>query len=178
VNTFTKISIPFLIIVVIILNSCSPSPTLTPAPATATRAQTLPANPISLHPQNLLQLENTLPQRRLLPKPSKELPDNHISAWFEDYGRYYDADFVFRNGFKRIRIGALFGGDVCGSPIFNLESISPEKDTAISEYAINGVEIVLTPAVGSGVINYTDFNDSFQSKADIDHHIEYVNLVE
>jgi len=175
-KTYTRFLVTFITIAVIAVNGCAPSPTLTPAGPTATAVPLTPT-PTSIPLRDLLQLENNLPQTRLSPRPSQELPDNHIGAWFEDYGRYYDTGFVYRNGFKRIRIGALFGGDADWSPIVNMESIPTEVNTVISEYADNGVEIVLNLQVGSGVIHPLDFNTSFQSEEDITHYKDFVSFV-
>jgi hypothetical protein len=173
-----KTYVKFLIVVIAIaMSGCAQGPTPTSAPESATATLARPAATSKPQTFQSLQLENDLPQTRLSPRPSQELPDNHIGAWFEDYGRYYDTDFVYRNGFKRIRIGQLFGGDADWSPIVNMESIPTEVDTVISEYADNGVEIVLNLAVGSGVINYTNFNTSFQSEQDITHYKEFVSFV-
>lgn len=120
-----------------------------------------------------LQQENNLPLTPLSPKPSQFLPDNHIGAWFEDYDRYYNTDFVYRNGFKRIRIGSLAGRDQGWLTIINSESLSDEVDETISEYTDNGVEIVLNLTSGAGL----PFNTTtFQSEEEIERYLEYVSF--
>ena len=161
----------FIVIFAIAVNGCA-TPTPTPDSATATLAR--PAATSTQHTFQSLQLENDLPQIRLSPRPSQELPDNHIGAWLGYYDDYYDTDFVYRNGFKRIRIGALFGGDADWSPILNMESIPPEVDATISEYAENGVEIVLVTAVGSGLRAY---GATFKSEEEINRYLDYVRFV-
>jgi hypothetical protein len=121
-----------------------------------------------------LQLGNDLPLARLSPRPSQDLLDNHTGAWFEDHDRYDDTAFVYRNGFKRIRIGALSGRDENGWLIFHQKSIPPEVDETISEYASNGVEIEITMGMGSGLLAY---QTSFQGQADIDQYIDFVRMV-
>jgi len=120
-----------------------------------------------------LQQENHLPLTPLSPKPSQFLLDNHIGAWFEDYGRYYDTDFVYRNGFKRIRIGSLAGTGQGWLTIINSDSLSAEVDETISEYSENGVEIVLILASGAGLPAWTT---TFQSEEEIEQYLEYVSF--
>jgi hypothetical protein len=120
-----------------------------------------------------LQQENNLPRLPLSPKPSQFLLDNHIGAWFEAYDRYYDTGFVYRNGFKRMRIGSLAGRDQGWLTIINSESLSAEVDETISEYTDNGVEIVLILASGAGLPAWTT---TFQSEEEIEQYLEYVSF--
>ena len=146
---------------------CHPQLILTATPARSRRLRLAPIRTLSL------QQENDLPLTPLSPRPSQSLPDNHIGAWFEDYGRYYDTDFVYRNGFKRIRIGALSGRDAGWSTVINSESLPDEVDKTISEYADNGVEIVLILASGAGLPAWTT---TFQSEEEIERYLEYVSF--
>jgi len=120
-----------------------------------------------------LQQGNHLPLTPLSSKPSQSLPDNHIGPWFEDYGRFHDTDFVYRNGFKRMRIGSLAGPGQGWLTIINSESLSDEVDETISEYADNGVEIVLILASGAGLPAWTT---TFQSEEEIEQYLEYVRF--
>ena len=56
----------------------------------------------------IIQQDNDAPA--CIPKtlPSQELAYNHTGLWFEEYGRYKDSEFVFSNGFKRLRLGSLY----------------------------------------------------------------------
>ncbi|MFZ5820870.1 MAG: cellulase family glycosylhydrolase [Chloroflexota bacterium] len=119
---------------------------VTPTPPTAiSRTPSIP----QLFPS--MQLGNDLPQIRLTPRTSQELPNNHIGAWFEDYGRYYDTDLVYRNGFKHIRIGSLAGTGQYWGTVINAKTLSPQVDNLITEYAENGITIDLILASGSGL---------------------------
>jgi parallel beta-helix repeat protein len=120
-----------------------------------------------------LQQGNHLPRIPLLPQPSQSLPDNHIGPWFEDHSRYYDTDFVYRNGFKRMRIGSLAGTGQYWMTVINSESLSEEVDETISEYADNGVEMVLILASGAGLHAWTT---TFQSEEEIEQYLEFVTF--
>jgi PKD repeat protein len=120
-----------------------------------------------------LQQGNHLPRSPLLPRPSQSLPDNHIGPWFEDHSRYYDTDFVYRNGFKRMRIGSLAGTGQYWMTVINSESLSEQVDETITAYADNGVEIVLILASGAGLPFSTT---TFQSEEEIEQYLEYVTF--
>jgi hypothetical protein len=98
-----------------------------------------------------LQGNNDYTALFLLTEPSQLLPDNHIGAWLDGYTDYYDTDFVYRNGFKRIRIGSLAGSGQDWDTIINLNTLSNDVTNTISEYADNGVEIALILASGAGL---------------------------
>jgi hypothetical protein len=122
----------------------------------------------------LLQQANDFPRMQLKTKPSGELVDNHIGIWFEDYGRYYDTDFVYRNGFKRIRLGSLAGEGQRWITIINAETLSDKVDQKITDYANEGMKIVLILASGSGI----PFADGiFQTEQDFEQYIEFVGFV-
>jgi len=121
-----------------------------------------------------IQEGNDSPGFLLMPKPSQELLDNHIGAWFENYHRYYDTDFVYRNGFKRIRIGSLAGRGQGWLTVINSETLSDEVDETISEYANEGVEIVLILASGAGLPFETT---TFQSEQEFERYLEFVSFV-
>jgi hypothetical protein len=128
-----------------------------------------------------LQQENNLPLTPLWPKPSQELRDNHVGVHFEDYGRYSNTELVYMNGFKWIRIQSLteFWSDVdLQGPndlkTFSLESIPPSVDNVISEYANNGVSVVLDLWMGAGLRPY---GTTFQSEEEVDRFSDYVRFV-
>jgi len=149
----------FLAIGILALNGCTEKATHTPTQAVATFTPVTPTatptplpTPTSTPPLSQpLQLENNLPYSQLSPRTSQELPDNHIGAWFEAYDRFYDRDLVYRTGFKRIHIGSLAGPGQQWGTIINLETLSPEVDNTITEYAENGITIDLILASGSGL---------------------------
>jgi hypothetical protein len=157
----------------ITMSGCSPSPSPTPLASTLVPPTQTPL-PEGEFFDSTLQKDNSLPKFQLLPKPSQSLPDNHIGAWFENYNRYYDTDFVYRNGFKRIRIGSLAGSDQRWITIINSDSLSDEVDKTISEYTDEGVEIELILASGAGL----PFNTTrFQSEEEFERYLEYVSFV-
>jgi hypothetical protein len=122
----------------------------------------------------ILQQANDFPRKQVIARSPGELAYNHIGAWFENHGRYYDTDFVYRNGFKRIRIGSLAGEGQGWITAINAESISDEVDQTITEYSDAGIEIVLILASGSGI----PFADGiFQSEKDFEQYIDYVKFV-
>jgi hypothetical protein len=77
--------------------------------------------------------------------PSPELADNHIGEWWGEYAEYQDSEFLFANGFTRLRIGSLYdrSGDDQEWPLTE-DSLLPRVDDKITEYAENGIKIVLT----------------------------------
>jgi hypothetical protein len=121
-----------------------------------------------------IQEGNDSPGFLQIPRPSQELPDNHIGVWFENYDRYYDTDFVYRNGFKRIRIGSLAGRGQGWLTVINSESLSDEVDETISKYTNEDVEIVLILASGAGLPFGTT---TFQSEEEFERYLEFVNFV-
>jgi hypothetical protein len=122
----------------------------------------------------ILQQTNDFPKMQMIAKPSGELVYNHIGAWFEDYGRYSDTEFVYRNGFKRIRIGSLAGEGQRWMTIINADTLSDEVDQTITEYADAGIEIELVLASGAGI----PFADGiFQSEEDFEQYIDFVSFV-
>jgi hypothetical protein len=178
-KTNAELLIIILTFTVISINGCTPSPALPLTPTTETAILLTPTpTPTSVHLGNPLQLENNLPQTKLSPKQSQELLDNHIGAWFENYGRFYDTNLVYSNGFKRIRIGNLVGNGQKWNASINSETLSPEVDNTISEYSRNGVSIVLNMAIGSGVnIQYTNFDTTFKNEEDINTYLKYARFV-
>jgi hypothetical protein len=177
-KTHTKFLVTFLTISAIAVIGCVLIHTPTPAPPT-TRA--VPPTPtptsIPLQNQNLLQLENNLPQTRLSPRSSGELPDNHIGIFVEGYDRYSEAmEQAHRNGFKWIRIQSLteFWGGGYEVSTFSLESIPDEVDASISEYIANGMNIVLDLWMGAGLKPY---GATFQSQEEVDRYLEYAKFV-
>ncbi|MGB2964199.1 MAG: cellulase family glycosylhydrolase [Anaerolineales bacterium] len=125
-----------------------------------------------------MQQENDFPKVQIIHKSFDDMADNHIGVWFEDHKRYYDTDFVYRNGFKRIRIGSLYGEGQWWGTIINSDSLSDEVDQTISEYADDGMEIVLILAPGAGVkINYLEYDTTFKSEEEIERYLEFVSFV-
>jgi len=124
-----------------------------------------------------MQLENDFPKVQIIHKSFDDMADNHIGVWFEDHKRYYDTDFVYRNGFKRIRIGSLYGEGQWWGTIINSDSLSDEVDQTISEYADDGMEIVLILAPGAGVkINCLEYDTTFKSEEEIERYLEFVSF--
>lgn len=126
-----------------------------------------------------LQEGNTSIPRFLPTRPSRLLADNKIGLWLDEYRYYRDANFVFRNGFKRIRIQTLVSDDQPASTIINAETLSPKVDYTISQYADNGVKIqYFFGSKGSGVaIRPWDLNISFQTQEEIEPLLEFVDFV-
>jgi hypothetical protein len=120
-----------------------------------------------------IQLGNDAPAFLLLTVPSQELGDNHIGLWYETYDRYYDTAFVYSNGFKRIRIGALFGWEIQeGWPIREY-TLMAEVDDIITAYAENDITIVLATQNGSGL----PFPMDEFTQDDIDIMLDYVTFL-
>ena len=89
-----------------------------------------------------MQLDNDFPMVPVVDKQIDQLSDNHIGVWFESHDRYSDTNFVYSNGFKRMRIGSLAGEGQWWGTLVDEETLSPEVDNTISEYADSGVEFV------------------------------------
>jgi hypothetical protein len=204
-KTYTRILLSFLVIGMLALTSCVEKPTLAPTQAGATTTSLPPTSTLppsqyvgkptltptqsgatatslpptsALPPSQSLQLGNNLPHAQISPRISQELPDNHIGAWFEDFSRFYDTNFVYRLGFKRVHIDSLAGSGQDFFAAINSETLSPEIDNTISEYADNGVEIELILGSGAGVtIHYTDYDTTFKSEEDINAYLEYVSFI-
>jgi hypothetical protein len=180
----SRITTTFLCI--LLLTGCLPTATTTPdvKPSTITQTDTpVPEKPIIPTATDsglfeitenymILQQDNSTPASLLIVKPSQDLADNHIGLWYESYDRYYESDFVYTNGFKQMRIGSLFGSDQTEWPI-RKNTLSADVDDIISEYAENGVTIVLATHMGSGVMPIID---EF-SQDDIDIILDYVTFI-
>ncbi len=110
----------------------------------------------------------------LVTAPSQALGDNHIGIWYETYDRYYDSDFVYTNGFKHMRIGALFGREIQKEWPIREETLMAEVDDIITEYAENGVTIVLATQSGSGLPFVTT---EFKTQEEIDIFLEYITFL-
>jgi len=161
------------------------------SPATATPPENIgvtqvppnvsPTAPQTTLPFPSLQVENNLQQTLLSPRPSQELPDNHIGVHTEGFNRYSEStEDVLRNGFKRIRIQSLteFEGEGFGVKTFLLDSIPPEVDEVINNYIDNGVIISLDLWLGTGYpINFTDYDTNYKSEEEIDAYLNNVELV-
>lgn len=181
---------------ILVLAACTPTttsstPTNSPSGvSTDTPPISIPTRTLTSTPENggdsnplALQVGNNSPTNKISPKPSQDLPDNHIGVHAEGYFRYNDTDnLVYRNGFKWVRIQSLTDfwaeagdqQDHVGHKIFTLEAIPPEVDVTISEYSTNGVNIVLGLWMGTGLAPY---DTAFQSQAEIDQYNDYVRFV-
>lgn len=172
-KTYTKCFITFMTVVLVFMNGFAQNPLAASVINNAASTQTP-----TKQSDRSLQLNNNLPIVRISPRTSQKLADNHIGAWFEDYGRFYDTDFVYRNGFKQIRIGSLAGKGQRWATVINSESLSAEVDKTISEYADNGVKIVLILMSGSGVnFHFNEYDTTFKSDEDINTYLKFVSFV-
>lgn len=141
-----------------------------------------------------LQEGNTLPSTRLQPKRSPELEDNHIGVglgtyykedvpipspfYFDSYGD--DPELVYSLGCKWIRIAF---DDWVGDPLDwqNVEVepgkylIDPGVDEVISDYASNGITIVL----GLNAGNEEKHHDvsRFRSSDNLERYCNYVRFM-
>ena len=168
-KVYTAFLVTLLTIAVTVTNGCIPSSTPTPEPPTP-RPTAIP------QPDRSLQLGNDLPLTTLSPRHSSDLPDNHIGVHLEGLDRYSDTNHVYSNGFKWVRIQSLtdFWGDGYDLAIFDLKTIPPEVDEIISDYAVNGVNIVLDLWMGAGL---TPYGTKFQSEEEINRYLDYVRFV-
>ncbi len=156
-----------LTVAVIVMHGCAPGPTPTLPPPTLT--------PTSI-PSRSLQLDNDLPTTRLTPRPFDEIPYNHIGVDTEGFDRYSDTGIVYNSGFKLIRIQSLtdFWGAGNTYKTFTLESIPPEVDEIISDFADHGVNVVVDLWLGAGLAPH---ETPFQSEAEITQYLDYVRFV-
>ena len=168
-KVYTAFLVTLLTIAVTVTSGCIPGPAPTPEPPTP-RPTAIP------QPDRSLQLGNDLPLTTLSPRRSSDLPDNRIGVHFEGLDRYSDTNHVYSNGFKWVRIQSLtdFWGDGYDLAIFDLETIPPEVDEIISDYADNGVNIVLDLWMGAGL---TPYGTKFQSEGEINRYLDYVHFV-
>jgi hypothetical protein len=149
-----------------------PGPTSTPKDDNVSESPE-PDNLFDITEDHLvIQEGNNAPAYMLDTEPSQSLPDNHIGGWTGNYDLYDNPDFFYKNGFKRIRIGGLFGPDQEKWPIRE-DTLSPEVDDTITEYAENGIKLVLTTPQGAGL----PFPPNFQSQVQIDTYLEYLVFV-
>jgi len=100
----------------------------------------------------VIQQGNDEPAVRLPTAPSPELADNRVGVWWEDYGRYQNSILIYDNGFTRTRIGMVldWSGNDQGWPL-NEDTLLPRVDDKITEYAENGIAMVLPIHQGSEV---------------------------
>ncbi|HUV28572.1 MAG TPA: NosD domain-containing protein, partial [Anaerolineales bacterium] len=120
----------------------------------------------------VFQQGNNTPNFLLVTETSQFLPDNNIGAWTGTYELYENSDFFYKNGFKRIRIGGLFDPNKQVPPI-RLNTLSPEVDETITEYAENGIKLILTTPRGAGL----PFPPDFENQEQIDTYLEYLDFV-
>jgi hypothetical protein len=125
------------------------TPDVKPSPVTQTETPAPTATPDLtfniIDDYMVIQRGNDSPAYILQNVPSQELADNHTGIWWGQYGEYQDSNFVYTNGFTRLRIGSLYdwSGDDQGWPL-NEDTLLPRVDDKITEYAENGIAIVLT----------------------------------
>jgi hypothetical protein len=91
--------------------------------------------------------------------------------------RYADNELAFDTGFKLVRIMCLtnyWNADQTLPGLFTLESIPPEADRFIDEYADNGVTVVLTLWLGADLAPY---ETTFRTQDELDKFNEHVRFV-
>ncbi len=173
---------------ILLLIGCAPAETTTPIvnPSNLTETDTpVPEKTITptatdssvlkfTEDYMVLQQGNDAPAFLLVTAPSQELGDNNIGLWYETYDRYYDSEFVYRNGFKHMRIGALFGKEVQKEWPIREDTLMAEVDDIITEYAENGVTIVLATQNGSGLPFVIT---EFKTQEEIDIFLEYITFL-
>lgn len=127
-----------------------------------------------------LQDNNHLPRTPLNPRRSQELEDNHIGTVFEGYDRYRNSESVYAVGYKWMRLlsltewGALNESGVWQENLpVTVNTIPPAVDEKITEYAGNGITIVLNLSAGAGL----DINSAFKNEEEVDQYTEYVRMV-
>jgi hypothetical protein len=124
------------------------------------------------------QTGNTLPISQLQPKQSKELENNYIGTDLLSYDPgYNNPDVVYPIGFKWMRISANI--DPLNWQYVETEvgkySIDPAVDDIITEYASNGINIVLNLGVGVGE-NRPD-TTRFKTMSDVERYSNYVRFM-
>lgn len=141
---------------ILVLTSCTPSVAEEAKPSPATPAVTETITPVIptatpdltfniIDDYMVFQQDNDAPAFIVQNVPSQELVDNHTGIWWANYDDYQDSEFLYSNGFTRLRIGSLFdfSGDGPEEPISE-DTLLPRVDDKITEYAENGIVIVLT----------------------------------
>ena len=128
-------------------------PTATKAPTKAPAPTNTPDLTFDIYADYMvLQQGNDLPGFKIQTLPSPELADNHIGMWWAEYHEYKNAEFLYTNGFTRMRIGMLMDwtSDDQEWPLSE-DSLLQHVDDKISEYAEDEIEIVLIIAEGTDV---------------------------
>lgn len=126
----------------------------------------------------VLPERNYSPILELQPKQSQELIDNYIGTDLGSYDPgYNNPDIVYPIGFKWIRIS--FSKDVLNWQRVESEpskyTIDVNADEKITEYAQNGIKIILNLGVGDGE-NRLDVT-RFRSQEDITRYINFVRFM-
>jgi hypothetical protein len=100
----------------------------------------------------VVQQGNDSPAFILKTLPSQKLADNHTGIWWEDYDSYQDSNFIYSNGFTRMRIGMLMDwkSDDQEWPLTE-DTLLKHVDDKITEYAEEGIEIALIIQEGTDV---------------------------
>ena len=100
----------------------------------------------------VFQQGNDKPAIILQTVPSPELADNHIGIWWAEYYEYKDSEFLYSNGFTRMRIGMLMDwkSDEQEWPLTE-DTLLQHVDDKITEYAEDGIKIALIIQEGTDV---------------------------
>lgn len=146
----------------LILTACATAltPTLTPTPQKVITPTETPVIPTAMdtglfditEDSMVIQQGNDAPTFILQTMLSPELPDNHVGMWWSEYHEYKDSDFLYTNGFTRMRIGMLMDwtSDEQEWPLIE-DTLLQYVDDKITEYAEDGIEIALIIAEGTDV---------------------------
>ncbi len=145
---------------------------------------TVPTATVSIFPTStsvpiiVIQEENPLPQIKILPKTSQQLENNYIG---QEEGSYEDGyghpEYILDPGYKWVRISSntdSLNWQRAEITPGNFEII-PAVDNVISNYANNGITILLNLGVGDGE-NRPD-TTRFKNEKDIEHYLNYVRYM-
>jgi hypothetical protein len=178
---FFQKPLPTLILSLVLLGACvSPS---VPPPDAVPPSDTLPSDTAGR--PDVLQVANDLPKTPLRPKRSQELEDSGIGIDLLTYhadacDSYGDPELVYALGFKWIRISA---DDYYGDPLdwqrVEVEPgeywVDPVVDDVISDYADNGINIVLGLNVGNRK-NRPD-TTRFKDRSEVERYCAFVRFM-
>lgn len=125
-----------------------------------------------------LQEGNNLPKTLRWPKRLQELEDNHIGTDLGSYDPgYANTDVVYPIGFKWIRIS--FTRDPLNWQYVEIKAgeytVDPVVDDLITEYANNGITIILNLGVGTGE-NRLD-TARFRTEQEVDRYSNFVRFM-
>jgi hypothetical protein len=153
------------------------TPTATPSPSptcTLTASLTFTPEPAFL----ILQAGDRLPKVRLRPRDAREIEDNYIGTDLGSYDPgYHNSSVVYPIGFKWIRIS--FNTDPLNWQRVEREpgqySIDPAVDRRVTEYASDGINILLNLGVGDWV-NRLDVT-RFRDEAEVERYANFVRFM-